>query len=134
MDDIYRVWIFSDIELNLCVRILGYPEWYLIKIGDDGKSLEKRMMEGFFSLLEKKLIYVENGRFLLSEQMYLLIIPLVKPDNVIEGEGSKSDIIYFRKKGKGLIGVEKMNIERGYYRLYYLPENYNNIENMVIEK
>lgn len=118
VEELYRTWIFSSVELNLCARILGHSDWYQIPIEDNGETLEKRMLEGFLSLYEKKLLYVENNSYFPTELLDSLLLPLLEPDEVIRKPDLESEILYFKKQGKLTVGFEKIQAERDYYRLY----------------
>lgn len=118
VEELYRTWIFSSVELNLCARILGYSDWYQIPIEDNGETLEKRMLEGFLNLYEKKLLYVEDNSYFPTELLLSLLLPLLEPDEVIRKSDLESETLYFKKQGKLTVGFEKIQAERDYYRLY----------------
>lgn len=121
-EELYNTWLFSDVELNICARMLGYSEWYQVQIGEDREPLEKRMLEGFLRLLEKKLLHIEGDYFLPTEEMRSLMLPVMEPDEIIREKDSKEGAVFFRKKGKKLIGLEKLQTENGCFRLYVVPE------------
>lgn len=118
VEELYRTWIFSSVELNLCARILGHSDWYQIPIEDNGETLEKRMLEGFLNLYEKKLLYVEDNSYFPTELLHSLLLPLLEPDEVIRKPDLESETLYFKKQGKLTVGFEKIQAERDYYRLY----------------
>ena len=119
-EELYKTWILSSVELNLCAGVLGYSDWYQIPIGDNGEPLEKRMLEGFLSLFEKKLLYVEDNAFIPTELMGSLVLPLIDPDEIIRESDLENGTLYFRKQGKPTVGLEKLQTEHGYYRLYMI--------------
>lgn len=118
VEELYRTWIFSSVELNLCARILGYSDWYQIPVEDNGETLEKRMLEGFLNLYEKNLLYVEDNSYFPTELLYTLLLPLLEPDEVIRKPDLESETLYFKKQGKLTVGFEKIQAERDNYRLY----------------
>ena len=118
----YDTWIFSDVELNICARMLGYPDWYRVHVGEDQEPLEKRMLDGFLSLLEKNLLSAEGNAFVPTEKMRTLMSPLMDPDEIIREDGTERNSLFFRKKGKSLMRLEKMDTEEHSFRLYFVPE------------
>ena len=118
VEELYRTWVFNSVELNLCARMLGYSDWYQIPIEDNGETLEKRMLEGFLSLYEKNLLYVEDNSYFSTELLDSLLLPLLEPDEVIRKSDLEHEILYFKKHGKLTVCFEKIQTERDYYRLY----------------
>lgn len=121
-EKLYDTWILNEVELNICVRILGYSQWYHVEIQDNGEPLESRMLKGFMSLYEKGLVYFDGNHFLPSKRMEKLIGPLGAPDKMITEDSCEKTHVYFQKEGENLLEIEELSAEKGSFRLIFIPE------------
>lgn len=119
---LYDTWILSDVELNICVRSLGYSDWYHVEIEDNGEPLEARMLKGFMSLAEKGLLCSCGNHFEPTALMKKLIRPVGEPDKIITADSCGKTYVYFCKEGENLLGIEKLQTERRSFRLLSIPE------------
>lgn len=119
---LYDVWLLDDVELNICVRILGFSDWYHIEIEDNQEPLESRMLEGFISLVEKGFLCVIGDHFQPTKRMRELILPLAAPDQIVHVYRQDSSHVYFKRKEGNLVKMEPIQTERRNFRLIAVPE------------
>lgn len=120
--ELYDAWILNDIELNICVRMLGYTDWYNIEVEIGDESLEAKMTEGFFGLIEKGLLCISGNDYQPTERMKELILPVADPDKIINVYCRDKSYVFFWKKGKKVIGIGKIQTEKSSFQLLPISE------------
>lgn len=111
-------WIFSDVDLNLCVQMLGQQENCDFLIAESSKPLEERMLESFLSLTELGLICPQGEGYVCSESMRKRFLPLAYPDRtVIFSIPSQQASCAVYWKGQQCIVVEKQGPDSFGYRV-----------------
>lgn len=114
---VYDTWILSDVEINLCAKILGYDKWGQIQISVNEESLEKRMIAGMLQLTSKKFLNSVNDKYYPTKRMIELFLPIMDPDEVELGTEEPQNILY-KKRGMKTVGIEELDTEKRMFRLY----------------
>lgn len=114
---VYDTWVLSDVELNLCAKILGYDKWEQIQISANEEALEKRMIAGMLQLVEKKFLNSVGDKYYPTKKMIELLLPIMEPDEVVSGSGKPQNVLY-KKRGMKTVGVEELGAEKRRFRIY----------------
>lgn len=132
--EMYDTWILDGMELNICVRALGYSEWHYIPVENTGENLKEKMLESFLRLVDKEMFYATDGGFLPTEQMKALILPIADPDEIFEANEQGKYTVFFGKDEGNLVGVEKIETEKESYRIFMaLKKDYYEWTDKIVE-
>lgn len=110
-------WVLSDIELQLCIQLLGIHNQIGVPVYETEQPLEKRMLEAFVHLVNAGLIEYTPLGYRNSEMMNTFIRCLVQPECIVTAE--KDEIIQTTGylSGEYTLMVESLMTEELKYRL-----------------
>ena len=74
----YCEWIIlSDIELNLCIRLLGLKYWTDFPVAEDEQGAEQQILNAFLHLVNIGLIECAERQFCCTKRMKNLLFPVL---------------------------------------------------------
>lgn len=83
-------WILTDLELQLCARILGRTDWSLTQVRENGAPLEQRFLNAFLHLCDLGLLQPGQKGFRAAECLKERFAPILSPKFTVSVQSGES--------------------------------------------
>lgn len=104
--------ILSDLELNVCVRLLGCKKWKAYPvIRDRGQSLSERVSSAIIQMTRDGLIERTDDGMQCSQALAQVLMPVANPNQVIVVATTERYPVSFFCKGSTCTTVEQLAMQ-----------------------
>lgn len=102
-------WILSEVELQLCARVLGQRDWSLAQVRENGAPIEQRLLNAFLHLCDLGLLLPGERGFRAAENLKNRFAPILSPTLSVSLQCETGNLSIYGDKER-MVLIESVNI------------------------